>query len=242
MERQLERAANFLPRAEAEAFGRNEVDGRVVSLTAPSSQAAEQYRTLYYRIEQRRRKGPLQVVGVTSAVRGEGKTVTAVNLATVSAQSSRDRRVVLVDADLRRGQIAAALGLKKKPGLAELLAGECEPDEAVRRFRGISLAVVPAGIAEQEPASLLAGGRMGSFLGWLRQAFDEVYVDVPPALLFADASILGCLCDGMVMVVRAQVTSRTLVHQALGALAGIPVIGCVLNGGDSTWGPGSLGG
>jgi protein-tyrosine kinase len=231
MDPTIERAANFLPRAEEnEAPSRNEVSRRLVTLTAPTSVAAEQYRTLYYRIDRMRQLRPLKVVALTSALPGEGKTVTAVNLALVAARANPDSRVILVDADLRRGKVAALLGLRPKPGLSELLSGEIDSPDVVRRFASNRLAVLPAGGVPEEPTPLLAGARMKGLLKRLREGFDEVYIDLPPALPFADAGVLSVQSDGVLLVVRASVTPHRRVAQALDHLGGAPVMGCVLNG------------
>src|SRR6478672_7420943 len=209
MNQELERAGNFLPRVD-KAEGLNEVDKRVVSLTAPASAAAEQYRTLYYRLERMRELRPMKVVAVTSSVPGEGKTVTAVNLALTAARANRDKRILLIDADLRRSQVADVLGIKGKPGLTEVLEGDAQLQDAIRRFQSNTLMVLPAGGMCEEPTEALASQRMKVLLKRLREAFDEVYVDLPPTLPFADASILGMQADGVMMVIRANQTSGKL--------------------------------
>src|SRR5438270_13796511 len=93
MDQTMERAGNFLPRVD-EASVVNEVDRRVVTLTAPASSAAEQYRSLYYRLERMRQLRPMKVIAVTSALPGEGKTVTSVNLALAAARATIDRRIL----------------------------------------------------------------------------------------------------------------------------------------------------
>ncbi|MGA9522819.1 MAG: CpsD/CapB family tyrosine-protein kinase [Myxococcaceae bacterium] len=227
MDQTMERAGNFLPRVDEGE--RNEVDRRVVSLTAPGSSAAEQYRTLYYRLERLRDLRPMRVMALTSAMPGEGKTMTAVNLALTAARATPDRRILLIDADLRRSQVASVLGFKSKPGLSELLTGECELAEAVRRFRSTQLAVIPAGATPDEPTQLLASRRMKDLMQGVKDNFEEVYVDLPPTLPFADASILAALSDGVLLVIRANVTSTRMVSQALENLTGAAVVGCVLN-------------
>lgn len=230
MDEQMERAGNFLPRVDEEGGGRsNEVDRRVVSLTAPASVAAEQYRTLYYRLERMRAVRPMRVVALTSAMAGEGKTVTAVNVALTAARANLDRRVLLVDADLRQNQVASALGIRSRPGLAELLAGECEAKDVIRRFRSTRLAVIPAGASPEDSSRVLASARMKQILSKMREAFDEIYLDLPPALPFADASIAAAMADGVVLVIRANATPLRAVDEALERLAGTTVVGCVLN-------------
>jgi protein-tyrosine kinase len=230
MDRTMERAENFLPRVDEAATSRNEVDGRMVTLTAPASVAAEQYRTLFYRLERLRELRPLKVVALTSAMPGEGKTVTAVNLALTAARANPDRRIVLVDADLRRGQVADVLGIRSRPGLSELIAGDAEIKDVVRRFQSTRLTVIPSGSVPEEPTGVLSSQRMKQLMKSLRDNFDEVYIDLPPAIAFADAAILGAQADGVVMVIRANVTPSRFVTEALEHMGGAPVIGCVLNG------------
>lgn len=229
MDETIERASNFLPRVD-EAATTNEVDRRLVSLTAPASSAAEQYRSLYYRLERMREVRPMKTIALTSSMPGEGKTVTSVNLALTAARANVDRRILLIDADLRRGQVAQALGIRSKPGLSELIAGECDVREVVRRFQSTRLAVIPAGETPEDPTQVLASARMKQFLAKVRDSFDEVYIDLPPTLPFADAAIASPLVDGVVMVVRAGVTPTRAVNQAIEQLTGAPVVGCVLNG------------
>jgi capsular exopolysaccharide synthesis family protein len=226
----MERAGNFLPRVDESAGNPNAVDRRVVTLTAPASAAAEQYRTLYYRLERMREVKPMKIIALTSAMPGEGKTVTAVNLALAAAKANPDRRILLIDADLRRSQVASVLGIRGKTGLAELLAGECDVRDVVRRFNSTRLAVIPAGTTPEDATQVLASSRMKQFLKAVRDNFDEVYIDLPPTLPFADATILSHLTDGVLVVVRANVTPTRAVNQAVEQLGGAPILGCVLNG------------
>lgn len=151
--------------------------------------------------------------------------MTSVNLALAAARANPERRILLVDADLRRGGVAAMLGMRNKMGLAELLAGDCEVRDVVRRFNSTRLALIPAGVTPEDTAQVLASGRMKQFLKAVREGFDEVYVDLPPALPFADAAILGHQADGMLMVIRANVTSGKAVHLAVESLGGAPSSG-----------------
>jgi capsular exopolysaccharide synthesis family protein len=229
-ENDMDRAGNFLPRLDGDPYSGRGVDRNVVALTAPASAAAEQFRTLYFRLERLRRVRPAKVVAITSAVEGEGKTLTALNLALTAARATIDRRVLLVDADLRLGQVAELLGVPNTPGLKEVLEGGAEARDVVRRFQGERLAVVPSGGPAAEPTQLLASPRMHALLGRIREHFDEAYLDLPPTLPFADAAILGAMADGVLLVIRAGQTPAPQVYQAIEHLAGAPIVGCVLNG------------
>ncbi len=227
MDTSMERSA-FATRVDANAVT-NEVDSRVVVLTQPSSAAAEQYRMLYHRIERLRSVRPLKSLALTSALSGEGKTLTAVNLALTAAQSNPGRKVLLLDCDLRRPKVHDYLGFRATPGLSDVLAEETTLPEAVRRFSTTKLAVLPAGKTVEEPTTLLHSPRMRQLLDLLNQHFDEMYLDAPPCLPFADAHVLATQCQGVLMVVKAGATSQRHIAQALEHLHDAPMIGCVLN-------------
>jgi len=233
--RAVEGRGRFLERIEGGAAEESSVDVRLVALTAPMGAAAEQYRMLLHRLRHLRslRGEAIQggaVVAVTSAVRGEGVSLTAANLALTAARS-RDARVALVDCDLRKGGLSQLFGLGARPGLAEVLTGKTEVGEALGRYHEGHLAVIGSGRAPgSESASLLASPRFAQTLTLLRTLFDEVYLDVPPALATADAQVVAYRADGIVMVARAGTTPREQVAAAVRSLQGAPVWGLVLNG------------
>jgi capsular exopolysaccharide synthesis family protein len=224
----------FLERIEGGAAEAS-VDERLVALTQPMGAAAEQYRILLHRLRHMRSlRGEAihggAVMAVTSSVRGEGVSLTAANLALTAARA-RDSRVALVDCDLRRGGLAQLFGMSQRAGLADVLTGKTEIGEALGRYHEGQLAVIPAGRAPgAESASLLAGPRFSQTLSLLRNLFDEIFLDVPPALATADAPVVAHKSDGIVLVVRAGGTPREQVAGAVRALAGAPVWGLVLNG------------
>lgn len=229
----MESRGRFLERIEG--GGEASIDDRLVALTSPMGAGAEQYRILLHRLRYLRslRGEAIQggaVIAVTSAVRGEGVSITAANLALTAARA-RDARVALVDCDLRRGGQGALFGMGARPGLADVLTGKTEIGEALGRFSEGHLAVITAGRAPgAESASLLAGPRFVQTLALLRTLFDEIYLDVPPALATADAAVVAHKADGIVLVARAGATPREQVVSAVRALQGAPVWGLVLNG------------
>jgi capsular exopolysaccharide synthesis family protein len=202
----------------------------LVSLTHPSSVFVEQYRVLYQKLERYRQRQKLQLVSFTSAVAGEGKSVTATNLAWIASTTNPHRRILLVDADLRGPRIGGLLGVETRPGLSELLRGESTPQEVLRNPRGSTLTVLPAGTPHQEGGQLVSSSSMRSLLEQVRQQFDEIYLDVPPVLPVADGVLLASSSDGVILVVRAGMTSRSVVWQAVESLTGTVLLGCVLNG------------
>lgn len=229
MDESMQKARNFLPREERRA---NELSRRgpgLIALTAPSSMAAEQYRMLYHRLDRTRISRELKVVALTSAVEGEGKSLTAANLALVAAASDPRRSVLLVDADLRRPRIGSLLDVEERPGLGDFLAGDATLPEVVRRAPGSPLRVLPAGPPRADAGALISSPLLREFLLQARGHFDEIYLDAPPVLPVADGALLAALADGVVLVVKAGATRRGLVWQAVESLSGARLLGCVLN-------------
>lgn len=212
---------------------RDEVDAQVVVLSAPWSAAAEQYRVLARRLEPELRRGARRV-GVTSAVAGEGRSTTAVNLALTLAGRMR---VALVDGHLRAPSVARLLGLPPRVGLAEVVEGRAALDEALVRFGRDDLHVLAAGLAE-EPHATYAARRLGELLAALGERFDAVIVDGPPALPTADMLSLADALDGALLVVRAGATRREVLALALERLP-TRLLGAVLHrvdvGAGDTW-------
>jgi capsular exopolysaccharide synthesis family protein len=232
--RAVESRGPFLERIEG-GVAETSIDERLVALTQPMGAAAEQYRMLLHRLRRIRalRADAIEggvVIAVTSAVRGEGVSITAANLALTAARA-RDAKVALVDCDLRQGGQQRLFGLGQRAGLSEVLTGKTDVGEALGRSHEGHLALISAGHPPgAESASLLAGQRFAQTLGLLRTLFDEIYLDVPPALATADAQVVACRADGVVMVARAGSTPREQVLCAVQKLAGAPVWGMVLNG------------
>jgi succinoglycan biosynthesis transport protein ExoP len=170
------------------------------------------------------------VVVVTSALGGEGKTTTALDLARSTAEAGE--RVLLVEADLRRPTLGTALGLASGPGLSDVLAGQVEVAAAVRPGGVDGLSVLPAGSVPPNPAELLSSPRMADVVAALRSGYDRVLLDATPLLPVTDAVVCAGLADGVLLVVRWGRTSRDEVSEAVTMLEQVhaPVLGSVLNG------------
>jgi capsular exopolysaccharide synthesis family protein len=210
------------------------VDDHLVSVLEPTSVAAEQYRGIRLAIENHRREHGTRVIAVASPARSDGKTTTAINLAGALAQSP-DARVVVVEADLRHPSMARVLGLPGSHGLsAYLLDHSIALEQVVERPRGLGFAVVVAGSPSSMPYELLASARLSGLLATLRETFDFVLVDTPPALPFPDVGILRELVDGFLLVVRAKRTPREQVRECLNAIGPERVLGMVFNDDDRT--------
>jgi len=178
------------------------------------------------------RERPLKRVVFTSALPGEGKTLSAINFALMGA--SRGLRMLLIDADLRCGVIGTVLGCGRAPGFAELLAGTAQPDDVMREVslgeQG-TVMVIPAGTLPKVPGRVLAIERVQQVLGALGANFDFVVIDTPPVNLLADAALLGSAADAVLLVVRAGYTQSDSLRYAMEQLeaVGAPVLGTLLN-------------
>ena len=219
------------PSSHAEA---GDIDDHLVSLLEPTSFAAEQYRAVRLAIETAHRERGTRVVAVASPGRGDGKTITVLNLAGALAQDS-GARVVLVEADLRHPSVSRYLGLPAGRGLSSYLPDATMALDAVlQRPSSIAFTVITAGTASSMPYELLKSPRLAALITELRQQFDYVLVDTPPALPNPDVGILRDLVDGFVLVVRANRTPRETLSDTLGVLGRQRTLGLVFNDDDRT--------
>jgi capsular exopolysaccharide synthesis family protein len=210
------------------------IDDHLVSLLAPTSFAAEQYRAVRLAIETSHRERGTRVVAVASPGRGDGKTITALNLAGALAQAS-DARVVLLEADLRHPTVSRYLGLPAARGLASYLPDTTmELETVLQRPPTIAFSVITAGAHSSMPYELLKSPRLAALIAELRERFDYVLVDTPPALPIPDVGILRDLVDGFVLVVRANRTPRETLSDTLGVLGRPRTLGLVFNDDDRT--------
>jgi capsular exopolysaccharide synthesis family protein len=165
---------------------------------------------------------------ITSAVPGEGKTTTAVNLALAFVED-RERRTLLVDADLRRPSVSRYLTPQPSFGLAEVLSGEVPLNQALIEMSDSRLWVLPAGAPTATPLDLFQADQLGPLIAELRRRFDRIVIDTPPTVPFTDAAVLAEHADGALLVVRAGATTRPLIQRARESLSGANFLGAVLN-------------
>jgi capsular exopolysaccharide synthesis family protein len=233
----LEPTPFVAPAAHSAARAESRVEMRIAQATlhpalvaaiAPHSSAAEQYRAIRTRLTQREESGPLRAVAVTSPSSGDGKSVTAANLALTMAQEYQ-RRVILIDADLRDPAVHALFAIERGPGLSEVLTGEASLDDALVHLPDFRLTLLPAGGVPDYPTELLGSHAMRRALDALRTRFDRILLDLPPVTPLADARAVAPFVDGALMVVRAGLTQRPALDQALAAFDEDAIIGLVLN-------------
>lgn len=228
-------AAPWTPGATAPALESPEIgsltptlDGRLVAALAQQAPAAERYRLLRARIKRAENGRNMRAIVVTSPAKGDGKSLTAANLALTMAQELH-QRVLLLDADLRRPSVARLFGIPEGPGLSEVLLGVSDLEPALVRLPDQHLTVLPAGAPAAQPAEMLGSTAMRRVLDTLRTRFDRIIVDMPPVGPVADVHVVSPMADGLLMVVRAGMTPKPAIERALSGLDMGKVLGLVLN-------------
>ena len=210
------------------------LDERLVCLTAPTSLEAEQYQALRLKLESLHRSRGVGVMAITSPGVKDGKSMTAINLAGALAQGS-DARVLLIEADLRRPSVGRYLAISenKAPGLAHIvLDPRCTLRDGIVQAKPHKFDVVLAGSTGAPIHELFRSPRLEALLEEAREQYDYVVLDTPPLGPVSDCALLARWVDGVLMVVAAHRTSRTLLEEALNLLEGAAVLGIVFNGDD----------
>ncbi|MFN2582904.1 MAG: polysaccharide biosynthesis tyrosine autokinase, partial [Candidatus Dormibacteria bacterium] len=198
--------------------------------------AAEAYRALRTNLSYVSPAKPPRVIVVTSALSGDGKTTSASNLAVTLAQ--QNKRVLLIDAETRRGNMHSLFGIEATPGFFDLLYGQATPGECIRRvaLEGTGhLDVLPSGgMPNANAADLLVASRLAPFFERLRMQYDYVLIDTPPLNLFTDAALIGAHADATLLVARADRTERQALKFAVLQLQHVQanLAGAILNGVD----------
>jgi protein-tyrosine kinase len=205
------------------------LDSRLIAAITPQAPAAERYRLLRTRIKRAENGRNVRAIIVTSPAKGDGKSLTAANLALTMAQEFH-QRVLLLDGDLRRPSVARMFGLSEGPGLSEVLMGAADADSALVHLPEQHLTVMQAGTPTVQPAELLGSAAMRRLLDGLRTRFDRILIDMPPVAPLADVHVLSPIADGVLMVVRAGITPKPAIERALSGLDMGKVLGLVLNG------------
>ncbi|QXE91659.1 XrtA-associated tyrosine autokinase [Geomonas subterranea] len=203
----------------------------LVSLKDPHCPAAEEFRKLKsVLVKMTTGESFRNSILVTSSVPGEGKSLTAINLA-VSLAQELDHTVLLVDADLRRPSVHRYFNVEQGAGLAEILAGEVEIAETIIPTGIGKLSIIRAGRSIDNPAELFGSQRSRGVLAELKNRYPDRYIilDSSPVLSFAEARTLAGQVDGVLFVVMERLASQTNVREALDALKSSPLLGIVYN-------------
>jgi capsular exopolysaccharide synthesis family protein len=192
-----------------------------------NQRSSEQYRMLRTKIVQHPKQP--RVIVISSPAAGDGKSVTAVNIAAALSLKS-EAEVLLVDGDFRRSAIHGQLGLPESPGLAEMLRGTCALEDAAVRTREFPhLFAMVAGTLQGNPVELLDSAAWRALCATLRERFRYVIVDSPPVGAVADYDLIQAACDGVILVIRPDHTDRTLCMKALETVPKAKFLGVLLN-------------
>jgi protein-tyrosine kinase len=195
--------------------------------------AAEQYRMLYTRLEHISLKNSHKIFAITSTVKGEGKTITSINLAYTMAHDF-NKKVILVECDLKKPSIPSYFTEPDNGyGLIDVINGQIDIKAAIMQVENTRLYLLTARHNIKNSCELLGSQRMKTMLNTLKTEFDYIIIDSPPILPLADMNILSKIVDGLVLVVRAGRTPKDIVIKAANSIHGANMVGIVLNGADA---------
>ncbi len=206
------------------------VEPHMVAVTQPRSAYCEQFRSLRTRVLHASERKRMKTFVVTSVSVGEGKTMTALNLSWLLAQTD-GVSALLIDSDLRSPCATNYLGIQDEApiGLSEVLAGEATLEDTIVRLEPAGLHLLPGGSARDDCAEMLSGPTFGRVLAEARRMFDFIIIDAPPLGIFTDANVLINRADGAMLVVRSGKTRYGVVDRLLDMLPRDRMLGVVLN-------------
>ena len=206
----------------------------LVTITQPYSPIAEEYRKLKSMILRETKTNFLNTIMITSAIDGEGKSVTAINLAVTLAQAI-DHSILLIDCDLRKPRIHEYLGIEYEYGLSDYLTSDIDISEVMIKTGIGKLVLIPAGSSVDNPLELLSSEKMKALIKEVKQRYVDRYViiDTPPVLSFAESITIGANVDGVVFVVKDSRAQKKMIEDALNLLRGMNLLGIVFNGVES---------
>jgi len=204
------------------------VEPRLVAITQPNSNYCEEYRSLRTHVLHKSQRQKLQAIVVASVNPSEGKSVTALNLSWLLAQTD-GVKCLIIDSDLRMPSLADYLGIETDTGLSHILAGESTLAESIVRLEPSGLHILPGGEARNDVAEMISGPKFKEILREAREMFDFVIIDAPPLGIFTDATVLINHADGAMLVVRANRTRYSEIDRLLEPLPKDRLLGVVLN-------------
>ena len=204
------------------------VEPHLVAVSQPRSAYCEQFRALRTRLLQAGERLQTRAIVITSAGVAEGKTLTALNLAWLLAQTE-GVRALIIDSDLRQPCATDYLGIEANLGLSEVLGGQLRVEDAIVRLDPAGLYLLPGGKPREDVAELLSGPTYARVLSEVRRMFDYIIIDAPPLGIFTDANVLMNRADGALLVVRAGKTKYNVIDKLLEQLPKERLMGVVLN-------------
>ena len=221
-------ASKSLPEFTAWTVEAERVEPRLVAITQPHSSYCEEYRSLRTQVLHRSQRQKLQSIVVASINPSEGKTITALNLSWLLAQTD-GVRCLIIDSDLRMPSLTDYLGIETDKGLSDILAGRATLQDSIIRIEPAGLHILPGGEARADVAELISGPKFKEILRQAREMFDYVIIDAPPLGIFTDANILINHADGAMLVIRTNRTKYSALDRVLETLPRERMMGVVLN-------------
>ena len=224
-------AAKTLPeftRWEVEA---ERVEPRLVSITQPHSSYCEEYRSLRTHVLHKSQRQKLQAIVIASVNPSEGKSITALNLSWLLAQTD-GVKALIIDSDLRMPSLTDYIGIEADKGLSHILSGTATLADSIVKLEPSGLHLLPGGEARNDVAELISGPKFKEILREARDMFDYVIIDAPPLGIFTDAAVLINHADGAMIVIRAGKTKYANVDRIMDSLPRDRMMGVVLNQSD----------
>jgi len=215
----------------AETKDESGIDPRIIAYHDPKSSIVESYRAIFTHLRPSLERSGIKTIAIMSASNHEGKSITAVNLSVVMAKDF-EKKVLLVDANLRQPAIDELVNVNAKEGLSDILSKDLNYNNTLASTKIENLKVMTAGANTVNPVELLSNQRMTQFLNQARQNFDYIILDTPAIIPYADSKILVSLADGAILTIRAQKTRREIVDRTQSILdkLDVKVLGFVLIG------------
>lgn len=204
------------------------VEPRLVAITHPNSNYCEEYRSLRTQILHKSQRQKLQAIVVASINPSEGKSVTALNLSWMLAQTD-GIKALIIDSDLRMPSLTDYLGIEADKGLSHILSGNATLNESIIKLEPAGLHLLPGGEARSDVAELISGPKFKEILRQAREMFDFIIIDAPPLGIFTDATVLINQADGAMLVIRAGRTRYSAVDRIMETLPRERMLGVVLN-------------
>jgi protein-tyrosine kinase len=204
------------------------VEPRLVAITQPNSTYCEEYRSLRTHVLTKSSRQKLQAIVVASVGPAEGKSVTALNLSWLLAQTD-GINALIIDSDLRMPSLTDYLGIETEKGLSEVLSGESTLKDSIIKLEPSGLHLLPGGAPRTDVAELISGPKFKEILREARELFDFVIIDAPPLGIFTDATVLINQSDGALLVLRANRTRYSNVDRVLESLPRERMMGVILN-------------
>jgi capsular exopolysaccharide synthesis family protein len=208
---------------------KDEIDGHIVAYSDRNSYVAEQYRVLRTSIYSFSMEKPVKTIAITSSQSGEGKTTTCCNLA-ITLSLDAEKKVLLIDSDLRKPELHRLLKISRKPGFSDVLINKIDIENFLKKPAIGNLYIIPSGNVIANAAELLRHTRLKEVIGGLKPRFDYIIFDTPPALNVTDSSVVGSMCDAVILVVKAEATQKNMIEETYNILknAQAPPTGFIL--------------